>query len=113
MIQLTCASCGKRLHAKDELAGRMAKCPGCGQPIHIPADSLPRLLGEGPGTTIPLDDAEPGEHVIPAAEEHVGRLPSARAAGAPAPLPDLRQDATGGHVGEQRQRLDARRPTPA
>ena len=79
MIQLTCASCGKRLRAKDELAGRTAKCPGCGQPIHIPADSLPspdqpsvgaRRGAEGEGA-IPLDDAEPSEHVIPASEEHV------------------------------------------
>ena len=47
MIQLTCVSCGKKLRAKAELAGRMAKCPGCGQPIHIPADSPPDPLGRG------------------------------------------------------------------
>ena len=67
MIRMVCLSCGKKLHAKDELAGRMAKCPGCGQPIQIP---FPAEIAE-PSNTIPLDDAEPGEHVIPASEEHV------------------------------------------
>ena len=65
MIRMTCLSCGKKLHAKDELAGRAAKCPGCGQPIQIPAEVVP------PSGNIPLDDAEPGEHVIPASEEHI------------------------------------------
>jgi len=65
MIRMTCLSCGKKLHAKDELAGRAAKCPGCGQPIQIPAEVAP------PSGNIPLDDAEPGEHVIPASEEHI------------------------------------------
>ncbi len=73
MIQFTCASCGKRVRAKDELAGRMAKCPGCGQPIRIPADNLPSPPGRGAGGegAIPLDDAEPVDHVIPPSEEHV------------------------------------------
>ena len=65
MIRIVCPGCGKKLHAKDELAGRAAKCPGCGQPIQIPAEVVP------PSGNIPLDDAEPGEHVIPASEEHV------------------------------------------
>ena len=64
MIHMVCPGCGKKLHAKDELAGRTAKCPGCGQPIRIPE-------APEPSDTIPLDDAEPGEHVIPASEEHV------------------------------------------
>jgi hypothetical protein len=65
MIQLTCVSCGKKLRAKADWAGRMAKCPGCGQPIHVPADAT-----DSPDA-IPLDDAEPVDHVIPASEEHV------------------------------------------
>ena len=65
MIRMVCLSCGKKLHAKDELAGRMAKCPNCGQPIQIPTEITE------PSNTIPLDEAEPGEHVIPASEEHV------------------------------------------
>ena len=64
IIHITCSSCGKKLHAKDELAGRSAKCPGCGQAIRIPE-------APEPSETLPLDDADPGEHVIPASEEHV------------------------------------------
>ena len=65
MIQIVCSGCGKRLHAKDELAGRMAKCPNCRQPIRIPDAPADE------SDAIPLDDAAPGEHVIPASEEHV------------------------------------------
>ncbi len=64
MIRMACPGCGKKLHAKDELAGRTAKCPNCGRPITI--SEAPE-----PSNTIPLDDAEPGEHVIPASEDHV------------------------------------------
>jgi hypothetical protein len=64
MIRFACASCGKKLHAKDELAGRTAKCPNCGKPFQIPK------VSEVP-ETIPLDDALPGEHVIPVNEEHI------------------------------------------
>ncbi|MEK7866127.1 MAG: hypothetical protein AAB434_05545 [Planctomycetota bacterium] len=35
-IPFTCA-CGKTLKAKDEWAGKKIKCPGCGQPVRIPA----------------------------------------------------------------------------
>ena len=41
-ITLVCA-CGKRLTAKDELAGRKAKCPGCGKTLEIPAPTTPAL----------------------------------------------------------------------
>ena len=34
-ITVTC-SCGRKLAAKDEYAGRTVKCPGCGQPLKIP-----------------------------------------------------------------------------
>jgi hypothetical protein len=64
MIRFSCSSCGKKLHAKDELAGRTAKCPNCGKPFQIPAASEM-------GDTIPLDEALPGEHAIPVSEEHL------------------------------------------
>ena len=35
-ISVKCA-CGKQLRAKDEAAGRTAKCPGCGNPVTFPA----------------------------------------------------------------------------
>ena len=68
MIHITCSNCSKKLHAKDELGGRTAKCPGCGKPIQIPDAPT------GQVETIPLDEAEPGEHVIPAGEEHVAAI---------------------------------------
>jgi hypothetical protein len=71
MIRMICPGCGKKLHAKDELAGRTAKCPNCGQPVQIPTE-VPAA-----SNTIPLDDAEPGEHVIPASEDHVATRPAA------------------------------------
>ena len=64
MIHFACSSCGKKLHAKDELGGRTAKCPNCGKPMRIPE------AGEVPDT-IPLDDVRPGETVIPVNEEHL------------------------------------------
>jgi hypothetical protein len=45
-ITVTC-SCGRKLSAKDEYAGRTVKCPGCEQPLKIPAPAqLPQ--GQGP-----------------------------------------------------------------
>lgn len=39
-ISVTC-QCGKRLTAKDEHAGKRAKCPACGQILAIPGTPLP------------------------------------------------------------------------
>ena len=64
MIHFACKSCGKKFHAKDELAGRTAKCPNCGKPFQIPKASE---LSD----SIPLDDAKPGEHAISINEEHI------------------------------------------
>jgi hypothetical protein len=36
MISVSC-SCGKTLRAKDEYAGRKARCPGCGETVSFPA----------------------------------------------------------------------------
>lgn len=35
-IAIKC-SCGKALSVKDELAGKAVKCPGCSQPVRVPA----------------------------------------------------------------------------
>jgi hypothetical protein len=35
-IEVTC-QCGKRLKARDELAGKRVKCPKCSQPLQIPS----------------------------------------------------------------------------
>ena len=39
-IEVSCG-CGKRLRAKDELAGKRAKCPRCGKVLQIPRPVLP------------------------------------------------------------------------
>ncbi len=39
MLVIQCSTCGKRLQVKPELAGKRAKCPGCGSVIAIPAAS--------------------------------------------------------------------------
>ena len=67
MIRLTCPSCDKQLNAKPELAGQMRKCPNCGQPIRIPVEAAVAAAA----ATIPLDEAEPVEHVAPISEEHL------------------------------------------
>lgn len=68
MIELTCASCGKKLRAKPEWAGRTGKCPKCGQPIRVAADAA--------DSGISLDDAQPDGHLQPVNED---RLPTYRA----------------------------------
>lgn len=36
-IAVSCKQCGKSFKAKDELAGRAVRCPGCQNPLKIPA----------------------------------------------------------------------------
>lgn len=68
MIELTCASCGRKLRAKPELAGRTGKCPNCGQPIRIPADT--------PDSGIPLDDVQPEQRLQPVNEDRLPTYPA-------------------------------------
>lgn len=37
-ISFTCKSCGRPIRVQDSLAGRAAKCPGCGNRVRIPDD---------------------------------------------------------------------------
>ncbi|HEY2413950.1 MAG TPA: hypothetical protein VGI40_17005, partial [Pirellulaceae bacterium] len=39
-IKVQC-SCGKAFAAKDELAGKTVKCPGCQKPLKIPGGTAP------------------------------------------------------------------------
>lgn len=42
-IRVEC-ECGKVLRLKDELAGKRVRCPGCGDPLSVPADEEPLEL---------------------------------------------------------------------
>jgi hypothetical protein len=68
MIQFTCPSCQSKLQAKPGLAGQMRKCPKCAQPVRIVADVASQA---NMGDAIPVDDALPDQHVLPATEEHL------------------------------------------
>ena len=51
MIRFTCASCGKTVKAKDELAGKKAKCNACGRMLIVPTEAtepLPPALPSSP-----------------------------------------------------------------
>jgi hypothetical protein len=53
VIKLTC-QCGQHLVARDEAAGKTAKCPGCGGGVQIPQSSMAALLDED-GVTTPKE----------------------------------------------------------
>lgn len=64
-IAATCAHCGHELRAKEKYAGKRVKCPGCGQPVHVPA-AAPEPVADAaspaarPAAPPGMDDAEPG-----------------------------------------------------
>lgn len=51
-------SCGKRLKAKPELAGKKVKCPGCGGVLVVPAPKVPVATAPTPAAGAPLPDKE-------------------------------------------------------
>lgn len=55
-IQVKCPSCGKTLRAKDELAGKRGKCPGCGAVVMIARQSTSPTLGPVDTTAERVDD---------------------------------------------------------
>jgi RsiW-degrading membrane proteinase PrsW (M82 family) len=62
-IPIAC-SCGKSLKVKDEYAGKRVKCPGCGQPLSVPAKSeethsLPIDTGSDTPPAPPPDEPAP------------------------------------------------------
>ena len=52
-IRVLCPSCQKKLNAKEELAGKRVKCPGCGQVLVVAAPD-PEL--EAPNEDTPARD---------------------------------------------------------
>ncbi len=84
-ISLTCSDCGKRLKARDELAGKLLPCPNCGHKVLVPEadeDIAGYLLQDD--TPPP---PEPAPSIAPSASEEeeeeqtiVGRKPPQAAA---------------------------------
>ena len=68
-ISITCDGCGKRLKAKDSLAGRTVGCPSCGTKLLIgSADDVAAAALLGDDAEPPADEAEapaPRESVAP------------------------------------------------
>ncbi len=77
-ISLSC-SCGRAIRARDDLAGRMVKCPECGAVLTVPNPHpepapapLPPLNEEG---LLPLDDPLPRDSPPkPADDEVIGEV---------------------------------------
>lgn len=44
-------SCGKKFKAKDSLAGKRVRCPGCKNPVTVSADDGPRKGKSGPASS--------------------------------------------------------------
>jgi hypothetical protein len=75
-ISVTCA-CGKTLRAKDELAGKRVKCPGCGAVSVLPA-AAPVPVGVAPPVLVePIDEppATPRPHKVLRPDRRVEELP--------------------------------------
>src|SRR6476646_937850 len=79
-IKVQC-TCGKAFAAKDELAGKTVKCPGCQKPLKIPGGAP--AAAKAPATAAapkPPAAAKPA-----AAAAGTSKAPAAKAPPAPAP----------------------------
>jgi hypothetical protein len=56
-ISIQCPTCRKKLKARDDLAGKRVKCPGCGQPVLIPGVDPPATVEVTPTDSQALIDA--------------------------------------------------------
>ena len=57
-IKVQCA-CGKAFAAKDELAGKSVKCPGCQKPLKIPGGTAPAKAPAKPKAEAPAKPEKP------------------------------------------------------
>lgn len=67
MIAFSCSHCQRELRAKDDMAGRAVKCPGCGQATRIPAPAPAARAGK----VQVLDAATPRLAALPRAGQGV------------------------------------------
>lgn len=61
-ISAQCPNCDKKLKAKDELAGKRIKCPGCGQVLSVPAAPTPSEPKAAEPAPAPQAQASIGDH---------------------------------------------------
>ena len=81
-IKVQCA-CGKSLSAKDEFAGRRVRCPGCQQPLLIPAGE-----NTAEATTSPIATRCSCGEVFQAKPEFVGKTVKCPQCSRPVQIPD-------------------------
>jgi len=103
-LLVVCGACGERLTVEQRLAGKVARCPSCGEQIHIPSVGSPieteELMAEVPARSEMLDlmDAtHPGEptpapppqppHRLPPPPAETEAIPVVPRRHAPAPTP--------------------------
>jgi predicted RNA-binding Zn-ribbon protein involved in translation (DUF1610 family) len=68
-ISFTCPSCGKKLKAPDNAAGKSSKCPGCGSPVLCPEPVYEaELIAETAGGPDPFADVDANESYAMAPE---------------------------------------------
>lgn len=70
-IEVACDSCGREIHARDEYAGRIVKCPQCAASVAIPGGSA--LPAEPTGAGPPA--AQPHREPAISVEEFFERTP--------------------------------------
>jgi len=68
MISFACGQCNKQLKVKDELAGKTGKCPGCGQPVVVPALAAAASISPVPSPDLANRKAPPPS-ISPGTEE--------------------------------------------
>jgi ferredoxin len=72
--------CGKKLKAKRELAGRQARCSGCGAAVTVPFISVPpRPQPAGPQALLPIPILSPPRSPAPAESPPPATPPSGAA----------------------------------
>src|SRR5262245_17075636 len=90
-ILVKCSECGKSLKAKDELAGKKVKCPGCGNVLAIPTPddddppakptrSAPKAIDEdNEERAAPRRPSKPVRQPVPNDEDEGPRPPRSKA----------------------------------
>src|SRR6266851_5147344 len=53
MIQTECKGCGQKLKLADDMAGKRARCPSCGDPVKVPGAAAAVSSPERPRPTTP------------------------------------------------------------